>query len=132
MLFYTACIRSITDYAIPASYHAQYPEKELLRLENRTVSIIVPGASYNTGLEDLGILPLGEHHDQLCNTLLAASSRTQTIRLETRCLQLAAAMVTIEENSTVQFSSTHFENQSNKDLLHKIHSWNSIIIDIFL
>ena len=46
----------ITDYAIPAFYHVfpQYLKKELLRLEEQAISIIVPGASYNTGMEDLG------------------------------------------------------------------------------
>ena len=46
----------ITDYAIPAFYHVfpQYLKKELLHLEERAISIIVPGASYNTGMEDLG------------------------------------------------------------------------------
>ena len=71
VLFYTARIRSIIDYAIPAFYLAlpQYLKQELVRLEKRAISIIVPGASYNTGLDVLGVLPLGEHHDQLCNTL---------------------------------------------------------------
>ena len=63
VLFYTACIRSIIiiDYAIPALYHTlpHYLKKELVRLEKRAISIIVPGPNYNTGLDVLGILPLG-------------------------------------------------------------------------
>ena len=51
VLFYTICINILVN--------------------NWAVSIIVPGASYNTGLEDLWILPLGEHHDQLCNNLFS-------------------------------------------------------------
>ena len=71
VLFYTACIRSIIDYAIPAFYYAlpQYLKNELVRLQKRAISIIVPGANYNTGMEVLGILPLGDHHDQLYSTL---------------------------------------------------------------
>ena len=96
VLFCTACIRSMIYYAIPAFYHAlpQYLKNELVRLQKRAISIIVPGANYNTGMEVLGILPLGDHLISFIAPFLTASFRTQIIRLETCCLQLAAATVT--------------------------------------
>ena len=42
--FYTSCIRSVIDYAIPVFYHAlpQYLQNGLKRLEKRAMAIIMP------------------------------------------------------------------------------------------
>ena len=51
VLFYTSCVRSVMDYAIPAFYHAlpQYLKNELIRVEKRAISIINPGMDYSGG-----------------------------------------------------------------------------------
>ena len=48
-LFYTSCVRSVMDYAVPAFYHSlpQYLKNELIRLEKRAISIINPGMDYS-------------------------------------------------------------------------------------
>ena len=95
VLFYTACIRSIIDYAIPAFYHAlpQYLKNELVRLQTRAISIIVPGAN---GMEwkFWGSYLWATTMISFETPFLTGSFRTQIIRLETCCLQLAAATVT--------------------------------------
>ena len=70
-LFYTSCVRSVVDYAIPAFYHClpQYLKRELVRLEKRAISIIMPDVDYLTGLERLDIKPMKDHHEYLCDKL---------------------------------------------------------------
>ena len=51
-LFYSSCIRSIMDYAIPA-FHFSLPKylmQELERIQKRAMSIICPGVSYHEAL----------------------------------------------------------------------------------
>jgi len=69
VLFYSTCIRSIIDYAIPVFYHAlpQYLKEELIRLEKRAVSIILPGLTYSLACIELGIKPISDHHKELCS-----------------------------------------------------------------
>ena len=45
--FYTSCIKSVIDYAIPVFYHAlpQYLQNDLERLEKRAMAIISSVAS---------------------------------------------------------------------------------------
>ena len=70
-LFYVSCSRSVVDYAIPAFYHSlpQYLKNQLVRLEKRAISIIMPGTDYHTALERLGVKPMKEHHEHLCDKL---------------------------------------------------------------
>ena len=70
-LFYTSCVRSVVDYAIPAFYHClpQYLKHELVRLEKRAISIIMPDVDYLTGLKRLDIKPMKDHHEYLCDKL---------------------------------------------------------------
>ena len=44
-LFYLSCVRSVIDYAAPVCFNGlpQYVKKELVRLENRAISIITSG-----------------------------------------------------------------------------------------
>ena len=62
-LFYTSCVRSVTEYAIPAFYNALplYFKNELLRIEKRSISIITAGDC--AVAHDLGIRPILEHFE---------------------------------------------------------------------
>ena len=64
VLFYLWCVRSTADYGVPAFYNAlpQYRKNELVRIEKRALSIILPSMSYNKACEVLGITPITEHH----------------------------------------------------------------------
>ncbi|XP_068697704.1 uncharacterized protein [Montipora foliosa] len=69
VLFYTSCVRSVTEYAIPAFYNALplYLKNELLRIEKRSISIITAGDCVVA--QDLGIRPILEHYEFLCQKL---------------------------------------------------------------
>ena len=69
MLFYTSCVTSVTEYSIPAFYNALplYLKNELLRIEKRSISIITAGDC--TVAHDLGIQPILEHYEFLCQKL---------------------------------------------------------------
>ena len=69
VLFYTSCVRSVTEYAIPVFYNAlpQYLKNELLRIEKRSISIITAGDC--AVAQDLGIRPILEHYEFLCQKL---------------------------------------------------------------
>ena len=65
--FYTSCIRSVIDYAIPVFYYVlpQYLQNDLKRLEKRAVAIIMHAESYSNTLNILGIPSWKDHHEQL-------------------------------------------------------------------
>ena len=71
VLFYKACVRSGVDYAVPVFYNAlpQYLKKELVRIERRALSIILPRTGYTIACGFLGITPTTEHHSLLCSKL---------------------------------------------------------------
>ena len=71
VLFYTSCVRSVMDYAVPAFYHAlpQYLKNDLIRLEKRAISIINPDVDYLAAGEVLGMKLIEEHHNLLCKNL---------------------------------------------------------------
>ena len=50
VLFYKSCIRTSVHYAVPVFYNAlpQYLKNELVRIEKRALSIILPSLSYNS------------------------------------------------------------------------------------
>jgi len=68
LLFYTTCIRSAIDYAVPVFHHSlpKYLINELERLPKRAMSIIFPHLSYNEALRNSGLLTLEQHHRDLC------------------------------------------------------------------
>ena len=70
-LFYTSCIRSVADYAIPAIYYSlpQYLKNDLIRLEKRAIAIIMPNVDYRDALELLNIKSMEIHHENLCDNL---------------------------------------------------------------
>ena len=70
-LFYTSCIRSVADYAIPAIYYSlpQYLKNDLIRVEKRAIAIIMPNVDYRDALELLNIKPMEIHHENLCDNL---------------------------------------------------------------
>ena len=71
VLFYTSCVRSVMDYAVPAFYHAlpQYLKNDLIRLEKRAISIINPDVDYLAAGEVLDMKLIEEHHNLLCKNL---------------------------------------------------------------
>ena len=70
-LFYTSCIRSVDDYAIPEFYYSlpQYLKNDLIRLEKRAIAIIMPNVDYRDALKLLNIKPMESHHEYLCDNL---------------------------------------------------------------
>ena len=69
VLFYTSCVRSVMEYAIPAFYNVLplYLKNELLCIEKRSISIITTGDC--AVAQDLGIQPVLEHYEFLCQKL---------------------------------------------------------------
>ena len=71
-LFYASCIRSITNYAIPA-FHFSLPKYLIQKLERdiqkRAMSIICPGVSYHEALVIMNFKVLATHHDEICASL---------------------------------------------------------------
>ena len=74
VLFYLSCVRSTIDYGVSVFHNAlpQYLKNELIHIEKRALSIILPSMSYNKACEVLGITPITEHHSQLCTKLFDA------------------------------------------------------------
>ena len=83
ILYYNTCVRSVVDYAVQVLYNAlpQYPINALVRIEKRAISIILPSTSYNYACEILGITPMVDHIDSLCDKLFhsIASNKDHTL-----------------------------------------------------
>ena len=64
-------IKSVVDYAVRVFQNAlpQFLISELVRLEERVISIIMPGMSYNNACEILGIIPMVDYIDSICDKL---------------------------------------------------------------
>jgi hypothetical protein len=94
--FYTSCVRSVMDYAIPVFYYAppQYLQNDLKRLEKRDVAIIMPEENYSDTLNLVGIPSLKDHHEHLCDKLFNLPCLTQTIEFII-CYQIGMNLVTI-------------------------------------
>ena len=77
VLFYTTCVQSVIDYAIPAFYHAlpKYLKKELVRLEKRAIAIMNPRTHYDVASEVLNMRLIEDHHDLLCSRLFNSMMR---------------------------------------------------------
>ena len=71
VLFYTSCVRSVMDYAVPAFFHSlpKYLKNDLIHLGKRAISIINPYVDYFEAGEVLNIKSIEEHHDLLCKNL---------------------------------------------------------------
>ena len=70
-LFYSSCITSSMDYAVPA-FHFSSPKclmQELERIQKRAMSIICPGVSYHEPLVIMNFKELATHHDETCESL---------------------------------------------------------------
>ena len=72
-LFYSSCIRSIMDYAVPV-FHYSLPrylmrELEHVQKRSRAMSIICPGHGYHEALDIMNFKELAIHHDEMCETL---------------------------------------------------------------
>ena len=69
-LFYSSCIISIMDYAVPA-FHFSLPKylmQEFERIQKRAMSIIWPGVSYHEALVIMNFKELATHHDEICDS----------------------------------------------------------------
>ena len=78
--FYTACIRSVIDYAAPVFNHAlpKYLLNELERIQKRALRFIYPYTEYHHALSRLGLPTIAEHHDHICQpTFKSIVSRRQ-------------------------------------------------------
>ena len=76
--FYTSCIRSVCDYAIPV-FHASLPQyliDDLKRVQKRALSIICPTLSYDNALASLDLELLVVHHHRLCQSLFNLSDQS--------------------------------------------------------
>ena len=63
-LFYTTCIRSVLDYAVPVFYYSlpKYLTHELERIQKRALVIMCPGLNYNEAITRMDLVSLNEHH----------------------------------------------------------------------
>lgn len=70
-LFYSSCIRSIMDYAVPVFHYSlpRYLMRELEHVQKRAMSIICPGHGYHEALDIMNFKELAIHHDEMCETL---------------------------------------------------------------
>ena len=66
-LFYSSCVTSIIDNAVPA-FHFNSPKylmQELERVQKRAMSIIYSGVSYHEALVIINFKELATHHDEI-------------------------------------------------------------------
>ena len=71
--FYTCCIRSVCDYAVPV-FHSSLPNyliNDLEGVQKRALSIIFPHLSYNESLAFLDMDSLFDHHSFLWSSLFS-------------------------------------------------------------
>ena len=69
--FYTSCIRSVCNYAIPV-FHTSLPQYLIDNMEHvqkRALSIMCPTLSYHNALASLDLELLVVHHQRLCQSL---------------------------------------------------------------
>ena len=87
--FYSSCIRSIMDYAIPA-FHFSLPKYLIQKLERdiqkRAMSIICPGVSYHEALVTMNFKKLATHHDEICESLFHTIVNDNNHRLYIRLI----------------------------------------------
>ena len=82
-LFYSSCIRSIMDHAVPAFHFslAKYLMQALERIQKRAMSIICPGVSYHEALVIMNFKELATHHDEICESLFHTIANDNNHRL---------------------------------------------------
>ena len=82
-LFYTTCIRSVLDYAVPVFYYSlpKYLIHELERIQKRALTIIYPSLSYNEALTCMDLVSLNDHHLNLCKDLFNCIVNDKSHRL---------------------------------------------------
>ena len=83
ILFYNTCVRSAIDYAVQVFYNAlpQYLINELVHIEKRAISIIMPDRSYSNACEILGESPIVNHIDSSCDKLFYSITSDKDHRL---------------------------------------------------
>ena len=77
-LFYSSCIISIMDYAVPA-FHFSLPKylmQELERIQKRAMSIICR-VSDHEALVIMNFRELATHHDEICDSLFHINDNNQ-------------------------------------------------------
>ena len=70
-LFYSACIRSVIDYAVPVFHFAlpTYLSHQLECIQIRALRIICPGLGYHDALANTRLPSIAEHHDKICERM---------------------------------------------------------------
>ena len=83
ILLYNTCMRSVIDYTVQVFYNAlpQYLINELIHIEKRAISSIMPDTSYNNACEILGESPIVDHIDSLCDELFYSITSDKDHRL---------------------------------------------------
>ena len=119
VLFYLSCVRSTVDYGVPAFYNAllQYLKNELVRIEKRALSIILPSMSYNKACEVLGITPITEHHSQLCSKLFDAIVTDPKHKLHGLLPQENNASYNFRNNRPFVLPRVHTNRANNTSML---------------
>ena len=75
-LFYSSCIRSIMDYAVPGFHFslAKYLMQELERIQKRAMSIICSGVISHEAVVIMNLKELATHHYEIrksaCHTIV--------------------------------------------------------------
>ena len=89
ILFCNTCVRSVIDY-VQVFYNdlPRYLINELVRIEKKAISIIMPSTTYNNACEILGVIPMVYHIDKLCENLFHSIASDKDHRLDSLLLPL--------------------------------------------
>ena len=85
ILFYNTCVRSVIVIDYVQVFHNDLPRyliNELIRIEKKEISIIMPGTTYNNACETLGVTPMVYHIDTLCDNLFHSIASDKDYRLD--------------------------------------------------
>ena len=76
--FYCATVRPVLEYCSPVFHHAlpQYLSAEIERVQNRALSIMNPGYTYEVNLAQFGLATLDKRLQELCDNQFERISTT--------------------------------------------------------
>ena len=90
-VLYTTCIRAVVECntcVLP------FPSSELIRLEKRALSTIIPGEDYKTATNKLEVKPLQIHHEHLNDEQLMNFSMLLSLIHRIRCIKASQIITT--------------------------------------
>ena len=123
--------RPTVDYGVPAFYNAlpQYlknPLKnELVHIEKRALSIILPSMSYKKACEVLRITPITEHHSQLCSKLFDAIVTDPNHKLQGLLPQKHNASYNFRNNRPFVLPRVYTNRSNNRFILEMSRQFNA-------